>query len=72
MQRHPDRRRGTRGTALRDVAALAEVYRLEIAIPAEHAVSGFDEVALAHLTGPPLTTVRQPTAESARSSPTWR
>jgi LacI family transcriptional regulator len=46
--------------------ALRAADALGLAVPADLAVAGFDDSFLAALTTPPLTSVRQPTAELAR------
>ena len=46
--------------------ALRAADRLGLAVPGDLAVAGFDDSFLAGLTTPPLTSIRQPTAELAR------
>ena len=50
-------------------AAVIEVaHKLDIPIPGSVSVAGFDDTAIASLTWPPLTTVRQPIAQMAETA----
>jgi LacI family transcriptional regulator len=53
-----------------DMAAgvLAVAHRLNIGVPRDLSVAGFDDTALATIVWPPLTTIRQPTRDLAYSA----
>ncbi len=48
------------------IGALLEARAMGLAVPGELSISGFDDVAMAAQTDPPLTTVRVPNAEIGR------
>jgi LacI family transcriptional regulator len=48
------------------VGVLAECRRLGIAVPGALSVTGFDDIACAAITDPPLTTIALPTVEMGR------
>ncbi len=50
------------------LGVLAAAQRLGLAVPSELSVAGFDDSPTAALVWPPLTTVRQPVAEMARTA----
>ncbi|MCE4557209.1 LacI family DNA-binding transcriptional regulator [Pelomonas cellulosilytica] len=50
------------------LGVLAAAQRLGLAVPAELSIAGFDDSPSASLVWPPLTTVRQPVAEMARTA----
>ena len=54
------------GNDLCALGALAAARELGLAVPADLSVIGFDDIALARVVTPPLTTVRQPTRAIAR------
>lgn len=70
------KRRCGMGNALPDVimcandgtaaGAIAALHDLGYHVPRDVAVTGFDDLEIAHITSPPLTTIRQPLHELAR------
>jgi LacI family transcriptional regulator len=45
--------------------ALATAHHLQLKVPEQISIAGFDDAALAEVVWPPLTTIRQPTRELA-------
>jgi DNA-binding LacI/PurR family transcriptional regulator len=61
-------RRPTAVVASTDVLALGALHaacRLDLAVPRDVSIAGFDDLPMAEYANPPLTTVRQPIAEMA-------
>ena len=61
-------RRPTAVVASTDVLALGALHaacRLDLAVPGDVSVAGFDDLPMAEYANPPLTTIRQPIAEMA-------
>lgn len=50
------------------IGALRAAHRLELAVPGDVSIVGFDDLPLAEHTTPPLTTVRQPISEIAAAA----
>jgi DNA-binding LacI/PurR family transcriptional regulator len=50
------------------IGALNAAYRAGISVPVDVSVTGFDDLAIAGFTVPPLTTVRMPSAEMATAA----
>ena len=48
------------------VACLRAIHELDLNMPDDLSLMGFDDIAFSALTSPPLTTVRQPSAEKGR------
>lgn len=55
-------------TSMNAVGACAGIREQGLSVPDDVSVVGFDDVVLAHLMNPPLTTIKQPLREMAQAA----